>query len=199
MALTVVFFVLMLCGANICDWDTRRLGYDAMAPCQAERIAFFVIALLVFIIAAITDKIDGHLARKHDQVTDLGKFLDPLADKMLVNTAFLMLSMVGAVPVWVFIIILWRDLAVDGARMMMAQKGTTLAASLWGKIKTLAQMIVLPLIILNLIIQSDVLGMISNVLLYIVLILTIISGGEILIKGLKLLKKEQQDSGSEND
>ena len=102
-----------------------------------------ITALVIFIVAAITDKIDGALARKNKQVTDLGAFLDPLADKMLVNLAFLALVHQNLVPIWVFAIILVRDLVVDGLRMENARSGKVLSASLLGKFKTTAQMIAL--------------------------------------------------------
>ena len=121
-------------------------------------------------------------------MTDLGAFLDPLADKMLVDAALLVLLMMNLVPIWLVAIILWRDLAVDGMRMMLARKGVTLAASIWGKIKTTAQMIMLILILLNIIVMNEALEYISVALIIVVAILTVVSGIEILIKGWKKLK-----------
>lgn len=146
-----------------------------------------ITALAIFIAATITDKIDGQWARKQKTVTDLGAFLDPLADKMLVNLAFLVLTYLNIVPIWVFAIILVRDFAVDGMRMMVARKGVTVSASFLGKLKTTFQMIALIILLLNQIANLDILAILGNVVLYVALILTVISGADYLIKGSKSL------------
>lgn len=156
----------------------------AMLPDQWAKI----VALILFVIAAITDKIDGVWARKAHKVTDLGAFLDPLADKMLVNLAFLILVYQGIIPLWVFAIILVRDFAVDGMRMMAAKNSITVAASFLGKLKTTVQMVALVFILSNQIFVSEPLGIIGNIILYIALVLTIISGIDYLWKGLKNTK-----------
>ena len=149
-----------------------------------------IVALVVFIAAAITDKIDGNWARKSKQVTDLGAFLDPLADKMLVDLAFLVLVYINIVPVWVFAIILVRDLAVDGMRMMVARNGITVAASFYGKLKTTVQMTALITLLANLVLNNDIIGIFGQIALYLALILTIFSGADYLIKAWpKTLKK----------
>ena len=148
-----------------------------------------ITALVIFIIAAITDKIDGKWARKSKQVTDLGAFLDPLADKMLVNLAFLALVCLNVVPLWVFAVILVRDFAVDGMRMMVARRGTTTAASFYGKLKTTTQMTALIIILLNLIVNLEIFTILGNIALYLALILTVFSGADYLIKGWKRLAK----------
>ena len=142
-----------------------------------------IVALVVFIMAAITDKIDGIWARKSKKVTDLGAFLDPLADKMLVDLAFLVLVYINIVPIWVFAIILVRDLAVDGMRMMAARSKVTIAASFLGKLKTTVQMIALITLLANLVFTNDVIGALGNIALYFALALTILSGADYLIKG----------------
>lgn len=144
-----------------------------------------IAALVTFIIAALTDKIDGIWARNSKQVTDLGAFLDPLADKMLVNLAFLVLVYLGVVPLWVFAIIIVRDLTVDGMRMMAARDGITIAASFYGKLKTTVQMIALIIIQLNLIVNLDFFAVLGNIALYLALGLTVFSGADYLIKGFK--------------
>ena len=146
-----------------------------------------ILALIIFIAAAITDKIDGNWARKSKQVTDLGAFLDPLADKMLVNLAFLVLTYLGIVPLWVFAVILIRDFAVDGMRMMMARKGKTIAASFYGKLKTTVQMTALIILLLNLIVNLEFFTIIGNIALYLALILTVFSGTDYLVKGYRSL------------
>ena len=146
-------------------------------------------ALIIFVIAATTDKIDGIWARKSSQVTDLGAFLDPLADKMLVNLAFLILVYQNIVPLWVFAIILVRDFAIDGMRMAAARRQMTIAASFCGKLKTTAQMLAIAIFLLNTIIDSQVINIIGNIILYIALALTLLSGLDYLIKGQKQITK----------
>ena len=147
-----------------------------------------IVALVVFIIAAITDKIDGIWARNTKQVTDLGAFLDPLADKMLVDLAFLFLVYIYVVPIWVFAIIIVRDLAVDGMRMMVAKNGTVVSASIFGKAKTMVQMFTVIFILLNRTLNFEPLTIINIILLYIVVFLTVLSGMIYLIKGYQKLK-----------
>lgn len=149
-----------------------------------------IATLLMFVIASITDFIDGRWARKKKIVTDLGAFLDPLADKMLVNLTFLLLVCAGIVPIWMFAIILVRDFAVDGMRMMAAKTGVTVSASIFGKAKTMLQMITLTSILFNRISNFEVLTNINFVLLIAVVALTIFSGADYLIKGWNSLIKK---------
>ena len=148
-----------------------------------------IVALILFVAGAISDLIDGKWARHDKIVTDLGAFLDPLADKMLVNLAFLALVVLGIIPVWVFAIILVRDFAVDGMRMMAARDGVTIAASFYGKLKTTVQMTALIILLLNLIVNLELFAILGNITLYAALILTIFSGGDYLIKGWKKVIK----------
>ena len=160
MLLSVVFFVLVL------------------IPESWARI----IALVVFIMSAITDKVDGYLARKNHEVTDLGAFLDPLADKILVNLAFLALVYLTIVPIWVFAIILVRDFAVDGLRMNLAKQGKTLSASFFGKLKTTTQIIALIILLLNLILNLEPIAIIGNITLCLALAFTILSALNYFVK-----------------
>ena len=146
-----------------------------------------IVAIICFVIASITDYIDGAWARREKLVTNLGKFLDPLADKLLVNLTFLCLVALDVVPVWIFGIILARDFIVDGIRMLAASKHVTIAASKIGKLKTLVQMVTLTLILINLITQDDIFGIVNLILLYIVIILTILSGLDYALRGRKLI------------
>ena len=98
-------------------------------------------ALAVFVLAAVTDALDGYLARKHGLVTDLGKFLDPVADKALVICAFVCLCAAKVLPAWFVCLVVFRELAVDGLRLAASAKGTVVAAALTGKIKTVLQML----------------------------------------------------------
>lgn len=116
---------------------------------------YYFIAFIVFVIASITDFVDGYLARKWNQVTDLGKFLDPVADKLLVDSLliYLILPHISpnslTIPTYCVIIMILRDLVVDALRFIAAGKGKVLAANIFGKIKTVLQMIAIPLVLLN--------------------------------------------------
>ena len=149
-----------------------------------------ITALVIFIVASITDNIDGKWARKKKIVTDLGAFLDPLADKMLTSLAFLTLVYQNIVPLWFFAIILVRDFAVDGMRMMAARDGITISASIYGKLKTTTQMIALIILLFNQIFNQDIFMVLGNIVLYLSLVLTIFSGADYLIKGWKKVIKK---------
>lgn len=114
-----------------------------------DMVASKIVAFVIFVIAALTDLIDGKMARKNNQVTNLGAFLDPLADKMLVNLTILALICAGVLHPWFLAVILIRDFAVDGMRMMVAKTGETVSASIFGKAKTMVQMIFLGMVILE--------------------------------------------------
>jgi len=157
----------------------------AMLPDTWARIT----ALVLFILASITDRIDGRWARQKKLVTDLGAFLDPLADKMLINLTLLVLVYLDIVPLWVFAIILVRDFAVDGMRMMAARRGKTISASFYGKLKTTLQMTALIILLLNLTINNDFFMILGNIALYLALIMTIYSGLDYLFKGWKKVIK----------
>ena len=101
---------------------------------------------LIFIIASITDKLDGYIARKYNLITDFGKFLDPIADKILVLAALVMLTEFGKIPAYIPIIVLSREFLVSGNRLVAAKDGKVIAASIWGKIKTVTQMVAIILI-----------------------------------------------------
>ncbi len=104
-------------------------------------------ALLIFLVASITDAYDGYYARKYNEITSEGKFLDPLADKILVSSAFISFALLGIIDFWMVGIIIFRDLFVTGLRMAMEQKGKTMVTSIIAKLKTSAQMIIITLIL----------------------------------------------------
>ena len=103
---------------------------------------------IIFVLASFSDFLDGHLARKHNIVTTFGKFMDPIADKLLVNSTFIILTAWGNMPLLITLIIIARDLIVDAIRMIMVEKKVVIAASIWGKLKTVTQMICLPVVLL---------------------------------------------------
>lgn len=113
-----------------------------------------VIAVVIFIVASITDKLDGHIARSRNMITNFGKFMDPLADKLLVISAFISLMEYDLIPGWVIIIIIAREFAVSGLRMIAASEGVVIAAGWWGKAKTVTQMITVTSLLLKLIVDT---------------------------------------------
>lgn len=114
-----------------------------------------LIATLIFIIASITDQLDGHIARSRNQITDFGKFMDPLADKLLVTAALVSLVGLNYIPAWVVVIILAREFAVSGLRTLAASGGKVIAASWWGKIKTVIQIATIIVLLLEVNINSS--------------------------------------------
>lgn len=108
-----------------------------------------VAILVLFLIASFTDFLDGYLARSRDMITTFGKFLDPIADKLLVNTLFILFAYEGLVPVVAVLIMIWRDTVVDAIRMLLAQQGMVMAAGYLGKAKTVLQMVAIVLVLLN--------------------------------------------------
>ena len=111
-------------------------------------------AAAIFILAALTDSLDGYLARRWKQVTRLGIFLDPLADKLLIMAALICLVQLGRIPGWIAIVIIAREFAVSGLRAIKAGDGIVIPASIWGKLKTLTQVIAVLLVILESVYRS---------------------------------------------
>jgi CDP-diacylglycerol---glycerol-3-phosphate 3-phosphatidyltransferase len=108
-----------------------------------------IIILVLFLIASITDFFDGYLARKHNLITTFGKFVDPLADKLLVNTMFIIFAYQGVIPLIAVLIMIWRDTIIEGVRMIAARSGVTIAAAFLGKVKTVTQMITIVLFLVS--------------------------------------------------
>ena len=129
-------------------------------------------ALAIFIIASLTDMLDGYLARRDNLVTNFGKFMDPLADKLLVCSAMICLVDMERIPSWVVIIIIGREFVISGFRLIASDNGVVIAANYWGKIKTVCQMIMIIVVIANL---GGVFDVVEQVLIYLSLILTVIS------------------------
>ncbi len=130
------------------------------------------ISLAIFVIASVTDWFDGYLARKNNLVTNFGKFMDPLADKLLVCSAMICLIELGRMPAWIVIIIIAREFIISGFRLIAAENGVVIAANYWGKFKTVSQMIMIILLLLNLGGAFDIL---EEIFIWLSLALTVIS------------------------
>ena len=155
---------------------------------------------LIFIVASITDKLDGYIARSRNQVTTFGKFLDPLADKILVLTAMVLLIELGKIPAWIPIIVLAREFLVSGYRLIAVEKGgKVIAASIWGKLKTVTQMIAIILVMFDSNPFAECfkgtlsgvdfgLNLIATIILLISVVATIFSGIDYMKNGKELLK-----------
>lgn len=146
------------------------------------------IGTLIFAIAAFTDGIDGYIARKTGQVTTFGKFMDPLADKILVATAFICLVELGNVSAWIVSLILAREFAITGFRTIAVSSGKTIAASSLGKIKTATQMIAIILLLLNNPIFNKYNIPLDKTMLYIALFFTLLSGFDYIYKNKEVFK-----------
>lgn len=155
---------------------------------------------IIFIIASITDKLDGHLARKNNQITNFGKFLDPIADKILVVATMIMFVEFGKLPAWIPIIVIFREFVVSGYRLIAVQsEGKVVAANIWGKTKTVTQMIAIILMFLDNNAYGELfkgglsgfafaMNLATTLIMTISVIATIFSGYEYLKDGKDLLK-----------
>lgn len=147
------------------------------------------IAAAIFIVASITDFLDGKIARKYHLVTNFGKFMDPLADKLLVCSALICLIELGRIPSWVVIIIIAREFIISGFRLIASDNGVVIAASYWGKFKTASQMFMVIVLILN--IPHPVFEVMGTVLIYVSLALTVISLIDYIVKNRAVLKEQK--------
>ena len=139
---------------------------------NGENYTFRMIALALFIIASLTDLLDGKIARKYNLVTNFGKFMDPLADKLLVCSALICLIELNALPAWMVIVIISREFIISGFRLVASDNGIVIAASWWGKSKTISQMVMIILMIADF---GGVFGTLETILLYVAVILTVVS------------------------
>ncbi len=143
------------------------------------------IAVAIFIIASLTDMLDGKIARKYNLVTNFGKFMDPLADKLLVCSALICLVEMGRLPAWMVIIIISREFIISGFRLVASDNGVVIAASYWGKFKTTFQMIAVILLIVNF--QAAFMQMLTTLCVWIALILTVVSLVDYIAKNHRVL------------
>ena len=144
------------------------------------------IALAIFIIASMTDPVDGHIARKYNLVTNLGKFMDPLADKLLVCSAMICLVEMGKLPAWIVIVIISREFIISGFRLIASDNGRVIAASYWGKFKTTFQMLMICLMIADI----SALSAVTAAVMWIALILTVVSLVDYLVKNRDVLSEQ---------
>ena len=144
-------------------------------------------ALAIFIIASMTDFLDGYIARKNHLVTNFGKFMDPLADKLLVSAAMICLVSMDRLPAWMVIIIISREFSISGFRLIAADNGIVIAASWWGKFKTVSQMIMIILLIANL---GGIFTILEQIFMWVALILTVVSLADYIWKNKKVLNMQ---------
>ncbi|MHC6179638.1 CDP-diacylglycerol--glycerol-3-phosphate 3-phosphatidyltransferase [Clostridium sp. JNZ X4-2] len=164
-----------------------------------------IIAIAIFVIASITDKLDGYIARSRNQVTRFGKFMDPLADKLLVTAALISLVEYHIIPTWVAMIIIAREFAVTGLRTIAAAEGIVIAASPWGKAKTVTQIVAIILALVNLNYNHVSLGILrsfighphrilnwtTDIAMAVAIIMTLISGIDYFVKNKEVLKLDR--------
>ena len=147
------------------------------------------IALGIFIAASLTDLLDGKIARKYNLVTNFGKFMDPLADKLLVSSAMIAFVELGRIPCWIVIVIIAREFIISGFRLIAADNGIVIAASYWGKFKTVFQMLMIIVLILD--IQNAGFQVLGVILTYVALILTVVSLIDYIAKNKQVLKEQK--------
>jgi CDP-diacylglycerol--glycerol-3-phosphate 3-phosphatidyltransferase len=146
---------------------------------------------LIFILASTTDWIDGHIARKYNLVTNMGKFLDPLADKLLVSAAFIVLVELNYAASWIVIVIISREFAVTGLRLLLAGEGEVVAANMLGKIKTWTQIIAISSLLLHNIIFEAISFRFDQLALWVAMIFTIWSGWDYFAKNMHVFKNSK--------
>lgn len=153
-------------------------------PCQ-------IVALVIFLLAAASDGIDGYIARKYNQITTFGKFVDPLADKMLITAAFLVLQYYERISPWAVMIVLAREFIVTGVRLVAVSEGKVIAASFWGKLKTVSQIVavIAAILLMNTSIFAQGPSLvITQILIWISVAITVFSGIDYLIKNWSLME-----------
>lgn len=184
--LIVPFIVLLLGGYHEWRWFTAIFGGIM------EYVDYM--ALAVFIIASLTDLADGKIARKYNLVTNFGKFMDPLADKLLVCAALIALTEMSRIPSWIVIIIISREFIISGFRLIAADNNVVIAASYWGKFKTTFQMVMICLMIVNVpegLSWWPWLNVLTQVVMWIALALTVVSLIDYLVKNKGVLKEQK--------
>lgn len=146
-------------------------------------------AVAIFIIASLTDMLDGKIARKNNLVTNFGKFMDPLADKLLVCSAMICLTANDKLAAWIVIVIISREFIISGFRLVASDNGVVIAASYWGKFKTTFQMVMIVMLILDF--DNDIYRVCATIVTYIALILTVVSLIDYIAKNKEVLKEQK--------
>lgn len=146
-----------------------------------------LVLLSLFLVASISDFLDGFIARKYNQITTLGKFIDPIADKALTTTMFILFAIDGIIPPLVVLIMVWRDILVDGIRMMCAERGVVVAAGLLGKAKTVVQMVAIVFVLLNNLPFALVGVPFADIMIWLSVFLSVISGVSYFIQAKDLI------------
>lgn len=177
-------FVLLLLGGHH-EWGWFRAIFGGIL----EYVDY--IALAIFIIASLTDLVDGKIARKYNMVTNFGKFMDPLADKLLVSAAMIALVDMGRIPAWIVIIIISREFIISGFRLIASDNHVVIAASYWGKFKTTFQMVMVCLMIANLGTKYEWMRILTDCIMWIALALTVISLIDYLVKNKDVMKDQK--------
>lgn len=149
------------------------------------------IALAIFVVASLTDMLDGKIARKYNLITDFGKFMDPLADKLLVCSALICLIELDLLPAWIVLIIIAREFIISGFRLIASDNGIVIAASYWGKFKTVFQMIMVIVLMFNQYLCNPILNVLGLVLIVIATALTVISLIDYIWKNRNVLKEQK--------
>lgn len=150
-----------------------------------ENRTFRIISLVIFIVASLTDLLDGKIARKYNLVTNFGKFMDPLADKLLVCSALICLIELNQLPAWMVIVIISREFIISGFRLVASDNGVVIAASYWGKFKTTFQMVMVCLMIADL----EELRLVTDIVMWAALILTVVSLADYLMKNREVMRE----------
>ncbi len=148
---------------------------------------FRFLPLLIFAAAAVTDAIDGYIARRDNLITDFGKFMDPLADKLLTCAAFIAFVEIGYLSSWIVVIIISREFLVSGFRTLAASKGVKIAANPWGKVKTVFQMILIVVILLNYTGYFEFTNLWIGPLVAVVVLLTVTSGATYIYENIEVI------------
>ncbi len=158
---------------------------------------FRLIALIIFIVASLTDMADGKIARKYNLVTNFGKFMDPLADKLLVSSAIICLMARGMIPAWMVIVIIAREFIISGFRLIAVERGVVIAAGMLGKVKTVFQMAAVILLILSMVWKLNIFSFypfsfLGRIALWAAVILTVLSLIEYFVENKDVLKEQDQ-------
>lgn len=175
----IPFFILIL--SIPFDWGTWNIG-------ETDLPVTHFVAAMIFLVASLTDWLDGYYARKYNLITNMGKFLDPLADKLLVSAAFILLVQLGLAPAWIVILIISREFAVTGLRLVASGEGIVLAASNMGKLKTVSQILSIALLLLHNFPFSYLGIPVDMIVLYIAFILTTWSGIDYFIRNAHVMR-----------